>query len=678
MVCFFKRLDTFVTFGQADVTEFSVPLASSGGNTGSVTVVGELTQAYTRQWLIMQGRIWYTTEVNPDNGLTKITVADPLAAFSRTLVYSTPSTNILGEYIKAVAEAEYINLADTAYDMPYLTVTNSDTTTFTPVAPEDGLFSLENLMRDAQARGLFLTFDFDANGLSLSITPGDTTEYPVVVGDGHTQLISETYAQTAIAKVTVISDLGYPHDYYLSIDGTISTTPPVNRASGEWVTVKQGEDNLLDTATAVFAENIQSHKIEFYSDIQLDLYAHVNVRLNGKVYASQITYVGIMSRDNRYLYRCGELATTLTEKVASASSKYITAEQAKGLAPVQSVNGQTGAVVLDASDVGALPDTYVAPVQSVNGQAGAVNTRAYDFSFVGTSDFAAQVDTALATHGAGSYTFVIPSGSNNGMPTNTYYYGIIQCTSTNYVQVICWGNTGSLNTYRRLKNNGTWLAWHRAVESISGEEGVLYGHVYRGSSTTLGLTDFNAITTDGLYYIDTAGMANAPDNYRWSHLYVTRGTANYITQMLVKPVSSYVIAARHYSGSPETWEAWRYIHPTPTVTSGSNGSLSVASGTWTTLRSLTLTAGTYLIEAGAGFPSNTTGYRTLCISTGADSSNAPYPANLRVAPASGTSTILSVHYVFQPTATTTYNINAYQNSGSALTVSFNTRYTKLA
>lgn len=39
---------------------------------------------------------------------------------------------------------------------------------------------------------------------------------------------------------------------------------------------------------------------------------------------------------------------------------------------VNSVNGQTGDVVLDAADVGALPDTYVAPVTSVNGQTGAV------------------------------------------------------------------------------------------------------------------------------------------------------------------------------------------------------------------------------------------------------------------------------------------------------------------
>ena len=41
-------------------------------------------------------------------------------------------------------------------------------------------------------------------------------------------------------------------------------------------------------------------------------------------------------------------------------------------APVASVNGKTGTVVLSASDVGAMPDNYVAPVQSVNGQTGAV------------------------------------------------------------------------------------------------------------------------------------------------------------------------------------------------------------------------------------------------------------------------------------------------------------------
>ena len=44
-------------------------------------------------------------------------------------------------------------------------------------------------------------------------------------------------------------------------------------------------------------------------------------------------------------------------------------------APVQSVNGQTGDVMLTAADVGALPDSYTppaAPVQSVAGKTGSV------------------------------------------------------------------------------------------------------------------------------------------------------------------------------------------------------------------------------------------------------------------------------------------------------------------
>ena len=56
-------------------------------------------------------------------------------------------------------------------------------------------------------------------------------------------------------------------------------------------------------------------------------------------------------------------------------SGYITQAQA---APVQSVNGQTGSVVLDAADVGALPDSYTPPVTSVNGNTGAVVLDAAD------------------------------------------------------------------------------------------------------------------------------------------------------------------------------------------------------------------------------------------------------------------------------------------------------------
>ena len=67
------------------------------------------------------------------------------------------------------------------------------------------------------------------------------------------------------------------------------------------------------------------------------------------------------------------------------------------VAPVTSVNGETGVVVLDAADVGAYaddnPDGFVdaagaavaAPVQSVNGSVGTVSLDAEDVGAIGTA-----------------------------------------------------------------------------------------------------------------------------------------------------------------------------------------------------------------------------------------------------------------------------------------------------
>lgn len=64
-----------------------------------------------------------------------------------------------------------------------------------------------------------------------------------------------------------------------------------------------------------------------------------------------------------------------------------------GVPPVTSVNSQTGAVVLDASDVGALPDTYTAPVASVNGYTGAVSLSAADVNALPSSTVIPTVPT---------------------------------------------------------------------------------------------------------------------------------------------------------------------------------------------------------------------------------------------------------------------------------------------
>jgi hypothetical protein len=88
-------------------------------------------------------------------------------------------------------------------------------------------------------------------------------------------------------------------------------------------------------------------------------------------------------------------------------SSFVDAAGAAAAAPVQSVNGGTGVVVLDASDVGAYADTNPsnfidaagAPVQSVNGDTGVVTLGAADVGAVPTSRTISTSGTGLSGGG---------------------------------------------------------------------------------------------------------------------------------------------------------------------------------------------------------------------------------------------------------------------------------------
>lgn len=91
---------------------------------------------------------------------------------------------------------------------------------------------------------------------------------------------------------------------------------------------------------------------------------------------------------------------------------------------VTSVNGQTGAVSLTASDVGALPDTYTAPVTSVNTKTGAVSLSASDVgalpddtlyvsSFNGSTGAVTYTAPVTSVNGStGAVTVAVPSASS--------------------------------------------------------------------------------------------------------------------------------------------------------------------------------------------------------------------------------------------------------------------------
>lgn len=102
------------------------------------------------------------------------------------------------------------------------------------------------------------------------------------------------------------------------------------------------------------------------------------------------------------------------------------------------------------------------------------------------------------------------------------------------------------------------------------------------------------------------------------------------------------------------------------VKTASSASVSAASASNVNLRSISLTAGTWMVCGRAQWPSSTTGRRAAKLSTtSADSSNCV--STTSIAPVSGATTQLSVTRFFKLTATTTVYLIGYHNIGSAQT-----------
>lgn len=102
-----------------------------------------------------------------------------------------------------------------------------------------------------------------------------------------------------------------------------------------------------------------------------------------------------------------------------------------------------------------------------------------------------------------------------------------------------------------------------------------------------------------------------------------------------------------------------------------SGTTSVPSGTYTATGAIPLTKGTWLITAYVRFPSNATGNRVLILSTTSGSSTAQTPeyADIKTA-TNGSTTMLRVVVPRQLSGSQTMYMNAMQNSGAALNVTW--------
>lgn len=151
----------------------------------------------------------------------------------------------------------------------------------------------------------------------------------IITGDGHTELLSESYSNDVVSHVFVYtkSTSGLLScDCYLNADQTATLDRreqiPGKSTSLLLETPIKNEAVALDAAAGVFAANSYQHKIEFASDLRLSMGQPVKMLLSRGVLDTAVSSVVKKSGDNRYYYTCGDLPVTATDNIKASAWKY--------------------------------------------------------------------------------------------------------------------------------------------------------------------------------------------------------------------------------------------------------------------------------------------------------------------------------------------------------------------
>lgn len=334
MEAFVKSFLTFRTIKQAKVISHSIVLDSLDAESSSVTVnSGSVGISDVGNWFVLEGNVFLITAVNPQKESTVLSLSSPLEAFSRPVeLVSQSAGQSIGGFIAAEMDKHWIQCNDSVYAIPYLVVSNSDTTRYAlPEVDSTGCYSLSSYCR-LMRKSYRVTIRFKSVGKNLvcTITRQPDTYRQISFEDGRSKMKNLDYSTSGIAKLTVLIDTDTGEkdasgaaivsrsrsEWYLSESGEISQTIPARRATGNWSTISvKAVDEVVPKVIETFAKNKTTHKLEFWSTLDLSVQDYCTFFINGEYLHSHISYKRIEKGDNRYFYKSGELATTATEKM---------------------------------------------------------------------------------------------------------------------------------------------------------------------------------------------------------------------------------------------------------------------------------------------------------------------------------------------------------------------------
>ena len=331
MVCFFRDLHTWAHLMQRTAADWSVPVFAASDKTGSVKVDGEWPEL-CRCWCILAGRVFYASKATPSGGMTTVTLRRPVYAFGRDLVYDdTVYSTGLEDYIEAVLASDFVSETDTAFAMPYLTVTASGATAAELAYIDGEVYDFADVIALAEELGVGFTFTASASGLAVAIAPRSPAAHNLFFNDGSAVLTSASLSRDLVTRVTVrrveateeqITETER-EDYYWHQDGSITTTAPSPRISGTWkiVSVTDADTALSDAAAEAMAKNNASWKIVFQSRSLYALGDKLTCLIYGEPVTAAVTSCTAARNTDLYTYELGDMPTTLTEKLRAENAK---------------------------------------------------------------------------------------------------------------------------------------------------------------------------------------------------------------------------------------------------------------------------------------------------------------------------------------------------------------------
>ena len=374
MIGYLKDPRTFKTTHLLDVSSYDLVLGSIYNDTSKVEVVGEY-NGLEHYYFIFEDNIWVVKAISPEDGITTFTL-DPIdSIFSRNIVFYDDNTESIEDFIAYNIYYEFVTIDDPYFSCPYISVSFSTGTEFVEPDVDGVLFNLADYISKVRLLyNVFLRYRIEGDTLHIIIDYLTPEVHKIDFSGSDSQVINEVYQKSNISKVTVNGD----RDYYLFEDGTFSQDPYGGvRVEGEWGSLQIGDtEDEVERVYDIFASNSNSHVIEFYTTQDCHFFDNVEIRSRGVLTSSYLTVVRKTSDDSRLYCKTGELITTVSSAIANMHTQvsniqntltYIQTgggSSGDGYVPTsRKINGKTLAtdIVLNASDVGALPSSTVVP-----------------------------------------------------------------------------------------------------------------------------------------------------------------------------------------------------------------------------------------------------------------------------------------------------------------------------